>query len=746
MDKHPLTRTLFILDELYPADRGGIGRLMFNIVQHAKQENPALDLHILLGRPKPADAEPLAQALAGAANVHYLDDTKKVSEWLGIADIAKSIATNPSLNQPFQSGLRVLASALSVQEKVGKFDHIEIPDHMGMGAVMLMAREAGLAFQEAEITCRLHSSLSAILSVEPFFHARSDWIAPRVEFERYSLQHADRIVAHLPAIAAFNHTHFGFGPAWMDKVEVAFPPAIWPIEPQAPNLLPDAPDFIFTSRFQPFKRPDLFIKAAITFLDQSPDYAGKFRLISYGFNAEYIDGLRLMVPERFLNRVTFEVDLSSEKRAAAMAKAIIVQPSSFESLCALAYEVAANKNPILLAQDCAAFGGFDRWIDEENCLLFALTPAALANTMRKAINWQPSQRVNTTSDPAYFALPAHRAPQPAGSKSATVLVGPLQSDEDFEAYRNFAAQTGISAFGFAAAQYKRAGFDTVKWLSEGDYQGAQLRDLAQAFALVVLASPRALPSAEFMVAGTKCVRPGRAFSSNSKTPEQLNIYSGKMLSLLASDHRPCPPCLMLHPDDLDLIAPDDDHDIILRMLARLAESPVELVLSPLPLVLEPAPLAAQKPDRRLLGYDRSGHWQNGIRKIAVDVKTARHTPLLKEQKATVSTVADLSALSISAGTPTVISLDFNQHFYGEIIGIKIVNTTNTPVTVSLHRGDVDAALSAHNNGKQHRKFARKQGYIARWGTNWGSGKRVLVASASADAVLEIERFTLFSRE
>lgn len=746
MDKHPLTRTLFILDELYPADRGGIGRLMFNIVQHAKQENPALDLHILLGRAKPADAKPLAEALAGAAQVHYLDDAKQVSEWLGVADIAKSIATNPSLNQPFQSGLRVLASALSLQEKVGKFDHIEIPDHMGMGAVLLMAREAGLAFQEAEITCRLHSSLSAILSVEPFYHARSDWIAPRVEFERYSLQHADRIVAHIPAIAAFNHTHFGFESAWMDKVEVAFPPAIWPLEPQAPNSLSDAPDFIFTSRFQPFKRPDLFIKAAITVLDQTPDYAGKFRLISYGFNAEYIDGLRLMVPERFLDRIMIEVNLSSEKRAAAMAAAIIVQPSNYESLCALAYEVAANKNPILLAQDCAAFGAFDRWIDGENCLLFAPTPAALAKTMRKAISWRPNQPVNTTPDPAYFSQPSRRLSLPTGSKTATVLVGPLQSDEDFEAYRNFAAQSDIPSIGFAPAQYRREGFDTVSWLSEGDYQGGQLRELAQAFAQVVLASPKALPSAEFMVAGAKCVRPGRAFSSNSKTPEQLSIYSGKMLSLLASDHRPCPPCLMLHRDDLHLIAPDDDQDIGLRMLARLAESPVELVLSPLPLVLEPAPLAAQKPDRRLLGYDRSGHWQNGIRKIAVDVKSARHTPLLKEQKAQVATVADLSALSISAETPTAISLDFGQQFYGEIIGIKIVNTSNTPVTVSLHRGDKETALSAHESGKQHRKFARKQGYIARWGTNWGGGKRVLVASSSADAVFEIERFMLFSRE
>ncbi len=741
----PVTRTLFILDELYPVDRGGIGRLMFNIVQHAKQENPALDLHILLGREKTADDAELVNALKGAAQVHYLEPPASSSKWLGVDDITSSIATNPSLNQPFQNGLRVLSSALKVQADVGRFDHIEIPDHMGIGAVLLMAREAGIAFQSAEITCRLHSSLSAIIAFEPFYHARNDWITPRIEFERYSLQHADRVVAHIPAIGTFTQAHFGFAPAWLDKVETAFPPAIWPEKTEAPNPLPEAPDFVFTSRFQPFKRPDLFIKAACVFLDHTPDYGGRFRLVSYGYNAEYIDGLRLMVPERFLEKITIEVNIPSEDRAAVMAGAIIVQPSNFESLCALAYEVSANQNPILLAIDCAAFGGFDRWEDQKNCLMFAPTPAALAQTMRRAIGWRPSQRVNTRPDPAYFAKPPRAASAQKSRTDATVLIGPLRTDDDFEAFKAFAAQTGVVALGFAAAQYRRDGVDGVTWFSEGDYQGAQLRAMAKPHKLVVIASPMALPTAGFIAMGASCTRPGRAFSANSKTPSQLNIYSGKMRSLLASDHRPCPPCIMLHPDDLSLIAPTDDQDIGLRLLARLADSSVELVFSPLPLVVEPAPLAAEKPDRRLLGYERVGRWLNGIRKIAVDVKSARHTPLLREEIVNVATGGEVSSLRISADAPTVIELDFERHFYGEIIGMKIVNSTDTPVNVSLHRGSATAAITAHENGKQQRKFAGKQGYIARWGTNWGGGKRVLVASSSADSVLEIERFILFSR-
>jgi len=744
----PVTRTLFILDELYPVDRGGIGRLMFNIVQHAKQQDPALDLHILLGRARPADTSVLDTALNGAAQVHYLDSPTEVSHWLGVADITRSIATNPQLSPPFQQGLQVLHAALSVQEKVGRFDHIEIPDHMGLGAVLLMARAAGQVFQNTEITCRLHSSLSAILAFEPFFHPRNDWLAPRVEFERYSLQQADRVVAHIPEIAEFTRQHFGFEAAWMHKVEIAFPPAIWPDVPPETVALPAEPDFVFTSRFQPFKRPELFIKAACAFLDQSPDYSGVFRLISYGYSAEYIDSLRLLVPDRFLNKIILGVNFSDEARHAAMARAVIVQPSSFESLCALAYEVASAKNPILLAQDCAAFGGFPRWIDGENCLLFAPTPAALADSMRKAVRWRPSAAVDITPDSSYFTQQVQETLFLESDTPVTVFVGPLGSDSSFGAFADFAAQTGISAVGFASARYQREGVSGVAWLDEGGFQGAQLVALAAGHPRVVFASPEALPTKEFIKTGRKLTKSGVAFSANATTPdaERLYIYSGKMQTLLQSDHRPCPPCIMLHQDDLGLIAPEDDQDIILRILARLAQSDVGLQMSPLPLVIETLPLAAQKPDRRLLGYDRVGNWQHGVQKIAVDVKSARHTPLLHAETPEVTTTADLSALAIPANTPTAIPLDFGKPFYGEIIGIKIVNTSDSEAAVSLHRGQPEVAISAHEAGKQQRKFGSKQGYIARWSANWGEGKRMLVASSEADIVLKIERFMLFSRE
>jgi len=101
------------------------------------------------------------------------------------------------------------------------------------------------------------------------------------------------------------------------------------------------------------------------------------------------------------------------------------------------------------------------------------------------------------------------------------------------------------------------------------------------------------------------------------------------------------------------------------------------------MVEESAPLAAQKPDRRLLGYDHAGRWQNGVRKIAVDVKSARHTPWLHEQQPTVTCAENLNELRIPANTPTAIRLDFGQLFPTRLwLGhFKSIKRTSTDATV-----------------------------------------------------------------
>jgi len=173
---------------------------MHNIIQHAKQKNPGLDLHIVLARQKPADPALLA-AFKNIATLHYLHPDTDIARRFGLEHL-QATAIFDKHAAPFLRGMRVLGAVLEAERQCGGFDHIEIPDHMGLGTCVLQAKRAGFAFGTAEITCRIHSSLSAIISAEPFSHPRNGWLAPRLEMERYALQHADRVVAHLPTIAS----------------------------------------------------------------------------------------------------------------------------------------------------------------------------------------------------------------------------------------------------------------------------------------------------------------------------------------------------------------------------------------------------------------------------------------------------------------------------------------------------------------------------------------------------------------
>ncbi len=741
-----MTKTCFILDELYPADRGGIARLMHNIICQAKAENPALDLHVVLAR-KRGSAE-LESYFADIASLHYFQPDIRIAERMGLADLRPQ-ALLGKMVEPTQRALRVLDAVLQASAACGGFDHIEIPDHLGLGAMILQARRAGLAFANTEITCRLHSSLSAIIEAEPFYHPRSDWLAPRLEMERYSLEHADRVIAHLPCIADFNQQHFGFDAAWKSRVEVAFPPVIWP-RPEA-SQPSKGKDFIFTARFQPFKRPMLFIKAAITLLDGGSDYSGNFRMISYGFDADYIDSLRLAVPTRYKDRITIETNVSAKDRLAAMASGIIVQPSRFESLCALAYEAEAAARPLLLARDCLAFGDNPHWRDGENCLMFDPGPQALAQTMETARQWQPKPRPAPPAAPPYFAAPVAKPPN-ASKAGVAILVGPVEDMESLAEIGKRLAPLlkftqGIQTFG---SKDLPDASDILPYhrLNEADFAGAQWRALAQSLPAeaVILCRPEALPSAQFVQTGAAVVAAGIAYSSQSRMEDtqKLLIYPGKFPTLNAMEPRLCPPCLMLDKADLALIDPLDERDLLARLILRLGGAGQELRLSPMPYIRETGPLPAP-PGRRALGYE-AAPWQAGLRRIGIEPKSSRQDPLLSPlplalrlEGAVDLILTKAEPCGIDTHHAQAFTLNPDADMTRAILALTAYNeSAESEIEVSLHQANPEPALKAHKEGRGLRRLKAGQSYTMRWGPLWRAAHLTLVVSSSIPAKLRLE--------
>lgn len=750
-----MTTTCFILDELYPSDRGGIARLMHNTIHHAKATNPDHNFHVVLARKKPDD-QTLIESFKGIATLHYFRPDFRVAERFGLANLHVS-AVFKKQEDPVLREMRVLDAVTEAARLCGGFDHIEIPDHMGLGSILVQAKRAGHGFQNTEITCRIHSTLSAIIDAEPFYHPRNDWLAPRLEMERYAVQNADRVVAHLPSIARFNQAHFEFDESWMDKVEVAFPPVIWP-EVVAPPSPPVAKDFIFTARFQPFKRPELFIKAATAMLDGGSDFSGNFRMISYGFDPDYIAYLRLLVPAHHRNRIRIETNISRKERLTAISQGIIVQPSKFESLCALAFEASVERRPLLLAKDCLAFGDDPHWVDQENCLLFAPNPASLAATMEKARHWQPSATVDTRPDASYFALPATPAKRHA-ALPVGLLIGPINDAKSMEDISALIAPlqkfvSTIQLFGTLLPELAPTDMD-YHTLKDSDFQGAQWHRFARELETeaVLLCTPDALPLARFATHGAQVVQPGTAYSSQSKdsVSRQMIIYPGKAKTMNVSDPRICPPCLMLHRNDLDLIDMSDDNALFPRLIARLARSPVGLVLSPAVNVIETA-FTESAPDQRLMGHEGAHPWQDGLRWIGVEPKNAARNSLLDIQPITLKLAID-AAQECAAGKPLDLEaalaiaypLNCDAETDNHVLAFQAIHAgTEGKISVSLQQAGEKEALAQHKQGKNCRVLKPGQAYQMRWGPLWESDVLTLVVSADITAKLRLDNPILIS--
>ena len=395
-------KVCLLSNEMYPFLPGGIGRLMYNFcMQNAESATP-IDLHYLLAATPVEEQEKIRAFYEGKAHIHFCPDLGEIDDEVSRA-LSEGQAFHPEFAdnykepQSYYQGL-LMAEAASH----GPFDLVEIADMGGWGQAIVAAKKAGLAFQDTQISCRLHSSIGIITEFERYSHHPSTWFSAKLDLERQSILGADIVVGHVPSVVAENARHYNLGKKWANKVIVEFPPILLDTDIEDVPDLGQTPDFVFSSRLQPFKRPDVFIRAAVLFMERHPDYAGTFRVMSYGWDENYIISLQALVPLNLKQKVVFQFEYTKEERNDVLKNSVIVVPSNYESLCLFAYESSMMKRPVILAGDCAAFGNFDRWKDKENCLLFDGSFIGLADVMETALEWRPQSVVDTRTDQPYW--------------------------------------------------------------------------------------------------------------------------------------------------------------------------------------------------------------------------------------------------------------------------------------------------------------------------------------------------------
>ncbi len=395
-------KVCLLSNEMYPFLPGGIGRLMYNFCMQNAQSKTPVDLHYLLSAASREDQEKIRAFYEGKAQIHFCPDLADLDD-----ELAKALAGDQAFHPEFASNYKEPQSyyqGLLMAEAAshGPFDLVEIADMGGWGQAIIAAKKSGIAFQDTRIACRLHSSIGIITEFERYSHHPSTWFSAKLDLERACILESDIVVGHVPSVVAENARHYNLGKKWADKVKVEFPPILLDTDIDDVTELGPTPDFVFSSRLQPFKRPDIFIRAAVLFMERHPDYPGVFRVMSYGWDENYIHSLHALVPLHLREKILFQLEYTKEERNHVLKNSVIVVPSNYESLCLFAYESSMMKRPVILAGDCAAFGNFERWKDGENCLLFDGSFIGLADTMETALTWRPRAVVSTRIDQPYW--------------------------------------------------------------------------------------------------------------------------------------------------------------------------------------------------------------------------------------------------------------------------------------------------------------------------------------------------------
>ena len=390
----------FITNELHPFKPGGIGRLMYNFaVQNRDRPTNRCNFFFLVAASDVPDTTEL-EAYYEKNNLGVVVRTPDEFSFLGKheAKLFKSIPNEYNPDGFIRKSIEYYNGLLYLEAKYNiKLDVIEFPDYGGWGFTTLSAKRAGRHFLNTRIVVRLHSTAGLIQAAEPFYHRKGAGECAFSELERQCIEQADSVVSHLSVITDANQSFYCFGETWRDKVIHEFPPIFLDEdEVFTVDAGMGAKDFIFSSRLQPFKRPDLFIKAAIIFLDRNVGYTGKFFIVSYGWDKKYIGWLVDLVPERHRKSVLFIFSADAGLRNRLLQQSIVVIPSNYESLCVFAYESALRGSNLILNRDCLAFGKVPYWEDGKNCLFFDGDAEDLANAYDRAL---------ATSKPGVRQLP-----------------------------------------------------------------------------------------------------------------------------------------------------------------------------------------------------------------------------------------------------------------------------------------------------------------------------------------------------
>ncbi|KVD75154.1 glycosyl transferase [Burkholderia ubonensis] len=375
---------VFVTGELFPFTHGGIGRVIANL----------LDLPEFSGGGDRCDKLAAAVVFTGESfdearfkarfpGVLFVDATPRTyverDDDTGFRYVHPDLYTTHPLHA---ASVRAMQALRRLERERGPLDYIEFPDWGATAFAAVQEKQLGLAFRDATIAVRLHTSDSVLNAMEARFVDRS--ALALLDLERKSLADCDLIIGQVPGTASAMQHIFDFEDSeWLSRLHIDAPPVVldhgMPV--QASIVVTWDTPIVFSSKIQRIKRPDVFVRGCCDFLRLNPRYRGQIRLIAMATDVDYLAEVRRLIPDDLLDRFHFATDADAAERHRIISESVCVFPGTFESFCLAAYEASLSGALCVLTESNPAFGNESPWQDGINCAKFDGSPAGLARTL-----------------------------------------------------------------------------------------------------------------------------------------------------------------------------------------------------------------------------------------------------------------------------------------------------------------------------------------------------------------------------
>lgn len=367
----------FVSDEIYPATRGGIGRLLVEAADRLHEAGWTITFLLAVDAPAARRFRDYARTHFPHAVVHRVEDL------LTELDPDDDIPLWAFHFLPYHQSHRI-ALALRRLSSRQSFDVIEFADHRGLGYVTLKWRRLWASpFSMTRIVVRLHGTFELWIKADGAQnHSRQE--LHTFQMERYCLKHADGWLSPSKAVAAWYRAHYSIP----DKPIGVSTPAFQRLGPghTHPRRVQQPLNVLFYGKLQHLKGADVFVKAALEVCAQELPPV-RFHLVGHDvrdlFGPSYRARLESLIPRQLRDRFIFHGRIKPEDLPALANRCTLaVVPSRVETFCLAAHELNWIGIPLVL-RALPAFEDFFQ--DGVNCRLFVAdeetAPEALARTL-----------------------------------------------------------------------------------------------------------------------------------------------------------------------------------------------------------------------------------------------------------------------------------------------------------------------------------------------------------------------------